>query len=167
MVLRQDNTAVRLHPHTASEMKPVYGRVEDWLPSAPRPSFHAGAPVTKELCREIPQLDRIPHLEASAALQRFADQSDMAIGDLPRPVDPSFLWWRLLANLGPEAQQRVMAETGVLDLVVERHEGPANLTKFYNGHRFVAVRGGGVRMHIWPRTPCGKVRKTVIVEHWG
>ena len=123
--------------------------------------------MTKELCRTIAQLDRIPRVQASVALQHAAGHSGMAIDDPPRPVDHCFLLWRFLANLGPAAQQEVMGDEGVLDMVVERLRGPDNMAKFYNGHRFVAVRASGARVHIWPRTPCGKVRKTVIVEHWG
>ncbi|MCP4242534.1 MAG: hypothetical protein GY772_18430 [bacterium] len=97
-VTRADGSAVRLHPRKSknpAEAKIIVGTVGDWLQVrgeqlARPPCIHAGAhgseeegdigAVTDAFCREVPQLDRIGHLVASAKLLEIADSAGLQLG---------------------------------------------------------------------------------------
>ena len=158
MAVRADRTAVRLHPHARKEAEPIYGRPEQW-----EPSLHAVPPTdifTQEWCRQrIATLDRMPHKTMAARLQSVAADRPLLVGST-RTVGVK--WWRFLANLGNRAADLVFGEAGVQDMVLERHEVPEQEAEFFSGHRLVAVRPDGTRVHIWPRGPGGPNKTRIL-----
>ncbi len=157
-VLRSDGTAGRLHPHKGgapAEAKPIVGRLADWLPGTYLPSSHAGtvpeaAVITLEICNAIPQIDRMPHRVAGDWLRQSTTASPMSFEDPPRPVGRDFKWWLFLANLHHKGLVMEDGAQGITEMVVERLEAPTELRELFEGHRLVAVRTNGTRVHIWP-----------------
>ncbi len=182
-VTRADNTAARLHPHKSGrlhEAQVILGDLKDWRevrgerlaepprPRAHAPSSHAGdvaeaLAVNDELCREVAQIDRIPHLVAGTCLLEMANSAGLEYGQ--RCEVPRFKWWRLLANIRAEARATIFGGVAVSHFGVERSPEPEghSFVGKYDGYRFVATRTDGGRVHIWPRGADGVPRKTKVV----
>ncbi|MCP4243156.1 MAG: hypothetical protein GY772_21590, partial [bacterium] len=130
-VTRADSTAVLLHPHKCkkpAEAQIIVGRVRDSLQVhgeqiARPPSFHAGAhgseegdigavAVNDELCREVPQMDRIGHLVASQKLLEIGHSAGLEFGR--RCEVPCFGWWRFLADFRGGGRAGMFQESAVV-----------------------------------------------------
>ncbi len=144
IVLRSDNTAVRLHPHGGGgskkkEAQPIFGLLQHWLPRAGPPSLDAGAGadphiVTRALAAAVPVIDRISHKMASAVLSELAGV--LQVRERAEPV-LDWKWWRFLAIYSAAAQDIIFGEHGATNMLVraeDTHPTPAIATKQTSAH---------------------------------